>query len=183
MSFGQGDKGGARTPHPQLLGCLIALVAVLVVPVGSAAASQWTLRRLPPKPLEGGRRGLLESSITRHRRIKARFRFYSRDGARGFLCKRDRGRWRRCRSPLRYWVPIGHHVLRVRAIGPTGLRGPATSLGFEVMHPHRPLIGAPLRGAHGRNRDLGGKKPIDLLAAGQFERVLAAVERLSAGAM
>ena len=36
---------------------------------------------------------------------------------------------------------------------------------------------------HGRNRDLGGEKPIDLLAAGQFERVLAAVERLSAGAM
>jgi hypothetical protein len=36
---------------------------------------------------------------------------------------------------------------------------------------------------HGRNRDLGGEKPIDLLAAGQFERVLASVERLSAGAM
>lgn len=36
---------------------------------------------------------------------------------------------------------------------------------------------------HGRNRDLGGEKPINLLAAGQFERVLAAVERLSAGAM
>lgn len=36
---------------------------------------------------------------------------------------------------------------------------------------------------HGRNRDLGGEKPIDLLAAGQFERVLAAVERLGAGAM
>lgn len=27
---------------------------------------------------------------------------------------------------------------------------------------------------HGRNRDLGGEKPIGLLAAGQFERVLAA---------
>jgi hypothetical protein len=36
---------------------------------------------------------------------------------------------------------------------------------------------------HGRNRDLGGEKPIDLLATGQFERVLAAVERLGAGAM
>jgi hypothetical protein len=36
---------------------------------------------------------------------------------------------------------------------------------------------------HGRNRGLSGEKPIDLLAAGQFERVLAAVERLSAGAM
>lgn len=36
---------------------------------------------------------------------------------------------------------------------------------------------------HGRNRDLGGEKPIDLLGAGRFEEVLAAVERLSSGAM
>ena len=36
---------------------------------------------------------------------------------------------------------------------------------------------------HGRNRELGAEKPIDLLAKGQFERVLAAVERLGAGAM
>lgn len=82
--------------------------------------------------------GFWKFSATRHRRIKARFHFYSRDGARGFLCKRDRGLWRRCGSPLRYWVPIGRHVLRVRAIGPTGLRGPVASLRFEVMHPHRP---------------------------------------------
>ena len=82
--------------------------------------------------------GFWKGSITRHRRIKARFRFYSRDGARGFLCKRDRGRWRRCSSPLRYWVPIGRHVLRVRAIGPTGLRGPIASLRFAAMHPRRP---------------------------------------------
>jgi hypothetical protein len=78
--------------------------------------------------------GFWKGSATRHRRVKAHFRFYSRDGARGFVCKRDRGPWRRCHSPLRYWVPIGHHVLRVRAIGPTGLRGPAASLGFEVTH-------------------------------------------------
>jgi hypothetical protein len=75
-------------------------------------------------------------SVTRQRRIKARFRFYSRDGARGFLCKPDRGRWRRCHSPLRYWVPVGRNVLRVRAIGPTGLRGPVASLRFAVAHPH-----------------------------------------------
>jgi len=78
-----------------------------------------------------------KSNTTRHRRIKARFRFYSRDGARGFLCKPDRARWRRCHSPLRYWTPIGRHVLRVRAIGTTGLRGPIASLRFEVKHSHR----------------------------------------------
>jgi hypothetical protein len=36
---------------------------------------------------------------------------------------------------------------------------------------------------HGRNRDLDGQKPIDLLIAGEFEHVLAAVERLASGAM
>jgi hypothetical protein len=77
------------------------------------------------------------NSVTRRHRVKARFRFYSRDGARAFLCKRDRGHWRRCHSPLRYWAPIGRHVLRVRAIGRTGLRGPVAGLRFEVMHPHR----------------------------------------------
>jgi hypothetical protein len=74
-------------------------------------------------------------AVTRHRRVKARFRFYSRDGARGFICKPDRARWRRCHSPHRYWVPIGHHILRVRAIGPTGLRGPIARLRFVVSHP------------------------------------------------
>lgn len=36
---------------------------------------------------------------------------------------------------------------------------------------------------HGRNRGLNGQKPIKLLADGEFERVLAAVERLASGAM
>jgi hypothetical protein len=76
-------------------------------------------------------------SATRHRYVKARFRFYSRHGARGFLCKRDRGRWRRCSSPLRYWASIGRHTLRVRAIGATGLRGPIASARFRVKHLRR----------------------------------------------
>jgi hypothetical protein len=78
--------------------------------------------------------GFWKSAIARHRRIKARFRFYSRDGARGFECKRDRGPWRRCHSPLRYWVAVGHHTLRVRAVGSTGLRGPAAMVRFRVEH-------------------------------------------------
>lgn len=36
---------------------------------------------------------------------------------------------------------------------------------------------------HARNRGLGGEKPIDLLIAGDFQAVLAAVERLKTGAM
>lgn len=81
--------------------------------------------------------GFWKSVITRHRGVKARFHFYSREGARGFECKRDRGPYRRCRSPLRYWVTHGRHVLRVRAVGPTGLRGPAAIKRFTVSRPGR----------------------------------------------
>jgi hypothetical protein len=81
--------------------------------------------------------GFWTSAATKHRRIKARFRFYSRDGARGFLCKPDRRRWRRCHSPYRYWVGRGRHVFRVRAIGPTGLRGPIAMARFDVSRPAR----------------------------------------------
>jgi hypothetical protein len=73
------------------------------------------------------------SDLRRHRRVRARFRFYSATRTRGFECKRDRGRYRRCRSPLRYWTGRGHHLLRVRAIGPTGLRGPAAKQRFCVF--------------------------------------------------
>jgi hypothetical protein len=72
-------------------------------------------------------------TTTRHRRIGARFRFYSPTKARGFECKRDHGPYRACHSPLRYRVAHGRHTLRVRAIGPTGLRGPAAIKRFRVL--------------------------------------------------
>jgi hypothetical protein len=62
-----------------------------------------------------------KNAVTRHRRVRARFRFYSPTRTRGFECKRDRGRYRPCDSPLRYWTPRGRHALGVRAIGPTGI--------------------------------------------------------------
>lgn len=36
---------------------------------------------------------------------------------------------------------------------------------------------------HGRKRSLQGRRPVDLLADGEYEEVLAAIERLSSGAM
>ncbi len=80
-----------------------------------------------------------ELSVSRHRRVRARFHFYSRSGAKAFECMRDSGRYRRCHSPLRYWVGHGRHVLRVRAIGPTGLRGPAAVKRFRVEWPGRAI--------------------------------------------
>jgi hypothetical protein len=74
-------------------------------------------------------------TYTRHRHFRARFHFYSPTRAKGFECNRDRSPWRRCHSPLRYWVGIGRHVLRVRAVGPTGLRGRPAVKHFRVSHP------------------------------------------------
>jgi len=76
-----------------------------------------------------------ERTSTRQRHVRARFRFFSPSPSKGFECKRDHGPYRPCRSPLRYWVKRGRHVLRVRAIGPTGLRGPAATKHFRVLRP------------------------------------------------
>jgi hypothetical protein len=73
------------------------------------------------------------SSTHHHRRVRAHFRFYSPTKTTGFECKRDLGQYRSCRSPLRYWVKRGHHVLRVRAIGPTGLHGRPVTQRFCVF--------------------------------------------------
>ncbi len=99
-----------------------------------ASAEPFSAPAEPPKTRP--RTALLLESYplqTRQRRFRVRFRFYSHTKVRGFECKRDRGPYRRCHSPLRYWVASGRrHVLRVRAIGPTGLRGPATIDRFRI---------------------------------------------------
>ena len=52
-------------------------------------------------------------------RVTFRLRPYGR--VRGFVCSLDGHRFRRCGSPLRIYAKRGHHVLRARAIGLTGL--------------------------------------------------------------
>jgi hypothetical protein len=91
--------------------------------------------RLRPRTILLFAEGFWHGTVTRRRHIRARFHFYSPGGARGFECKRDRGPYRPCRSPLRYWAARGRHVLRVRAIGPTGLRGPSAIKHFRVLRP------------------------------------------------
>jgi hypothetical protein len=100
----------------------------------SPASSQPKRKRLRPRTHLVFAEHFWRSAVTRHR-IKARFRFYSRDGARGFVCKPDRARWRPCHSPLRYWVGPGRHILRVRAVGATGLRGPIARMRFVIRRP------------------------------------------------
>lgn len=69
--------------------------------------------------------------------VKALFRFFARHHAqvRGFVCTIDKRPLRRCRSPKGYRVGLGRHVFRVRAIGWTGLKGPAARYRFKVCHP------------------------------------------------
>jgi hypothetical protein len=94
-------------------------------------------RRARPRTILLFAENFWKLSRTRHHRLRARFRFYSPTKTKGFECKRDLGRYRPCRSPLRYWVGRGRHVLRVRAIGPTGLRGPAAIKRFRILRSHR----------------------------------------------
>jgi hypothetical protein len=63
------------------------------------------------------------------------FRFFARHRVKvdGFVCKLDRRPLKRCRSPKRYrHIGLGRHVFRVRAIGWTGLKGPAATSRFVV---------------------------------------------------
>ena len=92
-------------------------------------------RKAPPRPrtIIVFAEHFWKNTTTRHRHIGARFRFYSPTKTRGFECKRDRSPYRPCHSPLRYRVTHGRHALRVRAIGPTGLRGPAAIKRFRVQ--------------------------------------------------
>jgi hypothetical protein len=71
------------------------------------------------------------------RKLAVRFRFYARERVqvRGFVCKLDRRPLKRCRSPKAYRVGRGRHVFRVRAIGRTGLKGPAETWRFRVCRP------------------------------------------------
>jgi hypothetical protein len=80
--------------------------------------------------------------LERHRG-RLTVRFYARGKVRGFRCSLDRHRFRRCRSPKRYHIGVGHHRFRVRAVGYSRLRGPVTSRRVFV----HPLCGPFARGA------------------------------------
>jgi hypothetical protein len=71
-------------------------------------------------------------TVTRQHGVRVGFRFLTADTSASFVCKRDRGPWRRCRSPQRFWASIGRHVFRVRAVAPDGLKGPIAKSSFRV---------------------------------------------------
>jgi hypothetical protein len=77
-----------------------------------------------------------------HGALPVTFRFYAlhHPQFRGFVCRIDGRPLQRCSSPRHYRVGVGRHIFRVRAIGWSGLRGPAASDLFWVCHP-RPTPG------------------------------------------
>lgn len=70
-------------------------------------------------------------TVTRGRGVMLGFRFSAQVPVAGFACKRDRRPWRPCRSPHRFFAPLGRHAFRVRAIGPAG-EGPVALRRFRV---------------------------------------------------
>lgn len=71
-------------------------------------------------------------ALTRGAGARVTFRLRPFGRVRGFLCRLDSRRFRPCRSPLRVYARLGRHVLRARAIGLTGLRGPVAKARFAI---------------------------------------------------
>jgi hypothetical protein len=80
------------------------------------------------------------------RKLTVRFRFFATNRApiSGFVCKIDKRPLKRCHSPKSYRVGVGRHRFQVRAIGWSGLRGPAESASFQVCRPPSPAPPTPL---------------------------------------
>jgi hypothetical protein len=68
------------------------------------------------------------------RRTLLQFRFHvSREfQVRGYVCSFGHQKLHPCRSPQRFRVGPGHYKFRVRAVGWTGLRGPAVEAPVRV---------------------------------------------------
>lgn len=78
-------------------------------------------------------------------RVTFRLRPYGR--VRSFVCSLDGRRFRRCKSPLRIYAKLGPHVLRARAIGVTGLKGPVARDRFAIRGHQRAMTPASAAGA------------------------------------
>lgn len=106
-------------------------------------------RKRPKRPRTTIARAPTNGLEIESKRVRVQTYFFARHRVqvRGFACGLDGRPLKRCRSPKSYRVGVGKHVIRVRAIGWTGLRGPAEVAQFEVCHPTFPpnCQGRPIR--------------------------------------
>lgn len=91
-------------------------------------------RRGPRRPrmriLRGDR--FKRQALTRGAGARVIFRLRPFGRVRGFVCRLDGMKFHPCRSPLRIYAKLGRHILRARAIGLTGLRGPVARARFTI---------------------------------------------------
>lgn len=78
----------------------------------------------------------VRQSRTKGSGSRVTFRLRPYGSVRGFICSLDGRRFHRCRSPLRVYAKVGPHLLRARAIGVTGLKGPVAKDRFAIRRPN-----------------------------------------------
>jgi hypothetical protein len=116
-----------------------ASAATPAAPKGKGGDGKRQHRKIAPKrPRTKIAHGPAIGIETRSAKVRVRTFFYARHHVQvsGFLCRLDGGAPKRCRSPKNYLVGLGRHVVRIRAIGRTGLKGPAAVVKFKVCRPH-----------------------------------------------
>ncbi|HEY0319003.1 MAG TPA: Ig-like domain-containing protein [Solirubrobacterales bacterium] len=108
---------------PNLKAAAALLQTALPVTVPPPAAA----RRAPVAKIDSGPQGKIRS-----RKVKFTF---SATGADYIECRLDHGKWSRCKSPKTFAVTPGPHIVRIRAVGPTGIAGPQASRHFKRLPP------------------------------------------------
>lgn len=123
---GINEAVGSPTDQSGETAAIMSFLAAKAGPLVPPTARVRILKR-PPKVLR----------LHRGRRLRVGFRFRSSADGTSLLCRLDRHRFRRCRSPRRYRVKPGRHRFRVVAVGAAGERGPVRRIRFRVLDRRR----------------------------------------------
>jgi hypothetical protein len=88
----------------------------------------------PPPPPVSTIHAHPKAKVTTHnKKAKVRFSFSSNEAGSTFMCKLDKGAFRRCASPKTYQVNPGKHKFSVQATNASGRTGAPVSFRFKVV--------------------------------------------------
>ncbi|MBS1878557.1 MAG: choice-of-anchor D domain-containing protein [Actinobacteria bacterium] len=88
----------------------------------------------PPQPLPAPKTSVKSGPAGRSSNRRPRFAFGSNQKGVTFLCRLDKQKFHPCKAKVTLTVKPGHHVLRVKAVGPTGVVDPtAAKRSFVVV--------------------------------------------------
>jgi len=128
VPYDHGGINGAVGAADDPAGETDAIMAFIDAALGAARPPRVKITAHPKKRVKLHRR---------QRRARVRFRFKAKGEAKGFECRLEGGKFRRCSPPQPYAAPRGQHRFRVRAIGEGGDRGPVKKYAFRVVAPRR----------------------------------------------